>query len=154
HFDLSVLDLFLPLRHGARLALVGEHISKEPLALSKFIESARITVWYSAPSILSLLSQFGRIDQHDFSPLRTILFAGEVFPVTHLRSLQQQLPGRRYFNLYGPTETNVCTSYEVTEIIPPERVDPYPIGKVCNNLRGKVLDTAGAPVPRGSEGEL
>ena len=40
--------------------------------------------------------------------LRLILFAGEVFPTKHLRALMEKLPNKRYANLYGPTETNVC----------------------------------------------
>jgi acyl-coenzyme A synthetase/AMP-(fatty) acid ligase len=64
------------------------------------------------------------------------------------------LPAPRYFNLYGPTETNVCTWYEVAMPVPDERSKPYPIGHVCSHLRARVLDEAGADVARGSEGEL
>jgi acyl-coenzyme A synthetase/AMP-(fatty) acid ligase len=154
HFDLSILDLYVPLKHGASLVLIGESVSKEPLALSKIISEHQITVWYSAPSILSLIAQFGKTSEHDFSRLRMVLFAGEVFPVVHLRSFKQQVPRPRYFNLYGPTETNVCTYYEIPAAIPEDRADPYPIGKVCENLQGKVVDSSGGIVARGAEGEL
>ena len=42
--------------------------------------------------------------------LRALLFAGEPFPVKHLRRLRDAFPASRLLNLYGPTETNVCTS--------------------------------------------
>ena len=45
--------------------------------------------------------------------LRTILFAGEVFPMKYLKQLADLLPNVELFNLYGPTETNVCTYYHV-----------------------------------------
>jgi amino acid adenylation domain-containing protein len=154
HFDLSILDLYVPLKHGASLVLIGENVSKEPLALSKIITEHRITVWYSAPSILSLIAQFGKISEHDFSSLRTVLFAGEVFPVVHLRSFKQQAPQPRYFNLYGPTETNVCTYFDIPSVIPAERVDPFPIGAVCENLKAKVVNADGQSVAPGIEGEL
>jgi acyl-coenzyme A synthetase/AMP-(fatty) acid ligase len=154
HFDLSILDLYVPLKHGATLVLVPEEIGKEPLGLSKVISEHRITMWYSAPSILSLLGQFGRIAEHDYSSLRSVLFAGEVFPIVHLRSFKQQVPQARYFNLYGPTETNVCTFYEIPATIPDDRVDPYPIGQACSNLTSKVVDTDGRTVAAGVEGEL
>lgn len=154
HFDLSILDIYVPLKHGATLVLIGESVSKEPLALSKIISEHRITVWYSAPSILSLIAQFGKIAEHDFSALRTVLFAGEVFPIVHLRSFKRQVTNPRYFNLYGPTETNVCTYHEIPEVIPDDRADPYPIGKVCENLEAKAVDAEGAVVAHGAEGEL
>lgn len=83
-----------------------------------------------------------------------MLFAGEVFPVKHLRELKRQIPGPRYYNLYGPTETNVCTWYEIPEAVPEERDRPYPIGKVCSHLEGIVVDEAGAEVAPDAEGEL
>lgn len=154
HFDLSILDIYLPIKHGARCVLIPEEVGKDPIALSTLISTHRITTWYSAPSILSLLAQFGKISDHDYSSLRTVLFAGEVFPLVRLRSLKSQVPHPRYFNLYGPTETNVCTSYEVPKEIPAARLDPFPIGTVCSNLMGVVVDADGEPVEPGTEGEL
>jgi acyl-CoA synthetase (AMP-forming)/AMP-acid ligase II len=103
---------------------------------------------------LSLLAQFGDLPKHDYSMLRQVLFAGEVFPVKHLRSLCELWPEPRYFNLYGPTETNVCTYYEVPTPIPADRTKPYPIGYTCSHLRSRVVDEGGLDVPFGTEGEL
>jgi amino acid adenylation domain-containing protein len=154
HFDLSVLDVHVCFKHGATLVLVSEDAGKDALRLGSLIASERITIWYSAPSILSLLTQFGNLPALDLSALRHVLFAGEVFPVKHLRTLCQQLPGRRFFNLYGPTETNVCTYYEVQPPVPPDRETPYPIGKTCSHLRSRVVDEQGRDVSQGEEGEL
>jgi amino acid adenylation domain-containing protein len=154
HFDLSILDLHLCIKHGATLVLVNEDIGKDAPRLAQLISDERISIWYSAPSILALLAQFGRLDQHDASALRQVHFAGEVFAVKHLRALTQRWPRPRYFNLYGPTETNVCTWYEVKPPVPPERTQPYPIGHVCSHLRARVCDELGVDVPPGEEGEL
>lgn len=154
HFDLSILDIHVSLKHGATLVLVSEDAGKDPVRLAKLIAEERISIWYSAPSILSLLAQFGNLPGHDYSNLRHVLFAGEVFPVKHLRALTQLLPKPRYFNLYGPTETNVCNFHEVILPVPEERTKPYPIGKVCSHLAGKVVDENGKVVARGDEGEL
>jgi amino acid adenylation domain-containing protein len=154
HFDLSILDIHVPLKHGATLVLVGEDVGKDPERLAALIAEQGISVWYSAPSILGLLAQFGKLDRYDYSALRLMLFAGEVFAVKHLRSLCTQLPKPRYFNLYGPTETNVCTFYEVVLPVPEDRVVPYPIGRTCSHLRCKVVDPDGREVRTGDEGEL
>ncbi|MBM3395863.1 MAG: amino acid adenylation domain-containing protein [Betaproteobacteria bacterium] len=149
HFDLSILDLHVSLGCGAAVVLIGEDLGKDPVRLAKLIADERISIWYSAPSILSLLAQFGNLDKADYSNLRHVLFAGEVFPVKHLRHVTRLWPGRRYFNLYGPTETNVCTYYEVML-----RSVPYPIGPVCSHLDSKVVDEHGTTVAKGAEGEL
>jgi len=154
HFDLSILDIHLPLKHGATLVLVAEDIGKDPVRLAPLIADHRITCWYSAPSILSLLAQYGKLDRYDYSALRLVLFAGEVFPVKHLRVLTKLLPAPEYFNLYGPTETNVCTFYRVSLPIPDERSVPFPIGKVCSHLEARVVDDRGRELSRGDEGEL
>jgi len=154
HFDLSILDIHVALKHGAALVLIGEDIGKDPERLAALIAQQRITIWYSAPSILALLAQYGKLERHDYSTLRHVLFAGEVFAVKHLRTLTRQLSGRRYFNLYGPTETNVCTFYEVPTPVAEERVVPFPIGRTCSHLRCKVVDPDGREVRTGDEGEL
>lgn len=154
HFDLSILDLYLCIKHGATLVLVSEDVGKDAPRLAQLIADERISIWYSAPSILSLLAQFGGLADRDHRHLRHVLFAGEVFPVKHLRALCDLWPHPRYFNLYGPTETNVCTWHKVVLPVPPERSTPYPIGQTCSHLRSRVLDESGADVPQGAEGEL
>ena len=154
HFDLSILDLFVPLKHGATVVLIAAEAGREPLGLAALVSERRLTVWYSTPTILSLLAQYGRLERYDYSALRLVLFAGEVFPVKHLRRITAHWPAPRYFNLYGPTETNVCTYFELPRTIADDRVTPYPIGRVCSHLRGRVVDERGAPAPTGMEGEL
>src|SRR5262249_37709600 len=127
---------------------------KDPQRLSQLIAEQQISVWYSAPSILSLLAQHGKLNEYDYASLRLVLFAGEVFPVKHLRTLQALWPHRRYFNLYGPTETNVCTFHEIPDSIPEDRTAAFPIGETCSHLLAKVVDEHGQEVISGSEGEL
>ncbi|MEK6675427.1 MAG: amino acid adenylation domain-containing protein [Planctomycetota bacterium] len=154
HFDLSILDLYVPIKHGATVVLIPEEMAREPIGLANLIAEKRISMWYSAPSILSMLAQYGQMEKYDYSAVKMVLFAGEVFPIVHLRRLKQKLPHPRYFNLYGPTETNVCTYYEVPNSIAEDRTEPYPIGKVCSHLDGLVVDSNDGSVTSGSEGEL
>jgi acyl-coenzyme A synthetase/AMP-(fatty) acid ligase len=154
HFDLSILDLYAAIKHGAAVYLISEELGKNPKELARFIAANQLTVWYSTPSILTLLVQFGALDTHDASSLRLVLFAGEVFPVKHLRSVQRCWPKPVYYNLYGPTETNVCTYARIPEHIPDERDTPFPIGDVCSHCHPLVLDGDGAEVARGEEGLL
>ncbi len=129
HFDLSILDLYVPLKHGATVVLIDADRGKEPVGLAQAIAERRLTVWYSTPTILTLLAQLGRMERNDYSALRLVLFAGEVFPVKHLREVMKRLPHSTYYNLYGPTETNVCTYHRIPDEIDETRTMPFPIGR-------------------------
>lgn len=154
HFDLSIFDIFVAFKAGATLVLVPEGLSTFPIRVADWIENNQITVWYSVPSILSMMTLHGKLERYTFSKLRTILFAGEVFPVKYLRKLMALIPGAEYFNLYGPTETNVITYYQVSKLSS-ERTKPIPIGKTCKNMEVFGLMDDGRTVSQpGEEGEL
>ena len=144
----------MPIKHGATLVLIGNDAGKQPRRLAPVIAERKITIWYSTPSILRVLAEYGRLDQLDCSALRLVLFAGEVFPVKHLRVLKKLWPKPRYFNLYGPTETNVCTYYEIPSDIAEDCTEPFPVGFTCSGDRAIVVDKEGREVEPGDEGEL
>jgi amino acid adenylation domain-containing protein len=154
HFDLSVFDLFASCRNAATLVLIGEALGKDPCRLGDFLAERVLDVWYSAPSILALLAEHGQLDRPGFPVPRLVLFAGEVFPIVALRRLRAFWSRARMWNLYGPTETNVCTAFPVPGSIPDDRDEPYPIGRVCPPLCARVVDTRGRFVTPGTIGEL
>ena len=155
HFDLSILDVFVSLTAGAELHLIDDAAGKNPRTLGAFLEERRITIWYSTPSVLVLLTAFGGLAERDASAMRAVLFAGEVFPTKHLRRLTELWPHVEFANLYGPTETNVCTAARIPLPVPEGREEPYPIGEVCAGYEAAVLDRpGGTPVAPGEEGLL
>jgi amino acid adenylation domain-containing protein len=154
HFDLSVLDLFVALKHGASIHLVGEPIARSPKALAAFVADRNPTVWYSTPAALTMMLQAGALADVAAPRLRLVLFAGEVFPIKHLRALTRVWPHPTYFNLYGPTETNVCTFARIPLPIPEDRTEPYPIGQPCAHCDALVLNDRGEPVRDEEEGLL
>ena len=154
HFDLSTFDLYGAAGAGACVTIVPRMTSLFPVRLVQWIRTQRVTVWYSVPSALSMIVRYGELDAHPLDTLRLVLFAGETFPVRYLRELMQKVTHARYFNLYGPTETNVCTYHEVREV-PAAGDPPVPIGRACENTRCEVIDPSGAIVTTaGGEGEL
>jgi amino acid adenylation domain-containing protein len=153
HFDLSVFDIFASCKAAARLVVVPENMTVFPARLAAWMDREGISVWYSVPSVLTMLASYGSLREAGLSRLRTVIFAGEVFPARHLTRLMSELPGRRYLNWYGPTETNVCTWYEV----PPgaQLSAPVPIGKACANTEAFAVTADGDRVAKpGQEGEL
>jgi L-proline---[L-prolyl-carrier protein] ligase len=153
HFDLSVLDLYVAFRAGASVHLIPQEAAYAPRLLVDFLDERQITVWYSVPSALILMARAGGLLDRRPAALRALLFAGEPYPVGHLRRLREHLPRVRFLNLYGPTETNVCTFYEV-DTIPPDQVHPVPIGRACSGDRVWAVRHDGTPAAPGEEGEL
>jgi amino acid adenylation domain-containing protein len=154
HFDMSISDVFLSIKHGATIVPIDPRTGRDPFTLGKVIAERRLSFWISVPSILAMLAEHGHLERYDFSALRCLLFAGEVFPIAKLRRLRELLPGPRMYNLYGPTETNVCTFQEIPDRIPPERATPFPIGRACGHAATRVTGPDGADVEPGAEGEL
>jgi amino acid adenylation domain-containing protein len=153
HFDLSVFDIFAACRAAACLTVPPDGVTTFPISIARWLEAEQISVWYSVPSVLALLACYGSLQQFDLSGLRMVIFAGEVFPPKHLARLMAELPHARYLNWYGPTETNVCTAFEV----PAGWADaqPVPIGKACANTEVFAVTSEGRRVSRpGEVGEL
>jgi amino acid adenylation domain-containing protein len=154
HFDISTFSIFSTCGAGGKVLMIPEKASTFPTELAALIERERVTVWYSVPSVLTLLALYGSLQKRNLSSLRAVVFAGEVFPVKFLRLLMSLVPHARYLNWYGPTETNVCTSYEVP------RADggslaTIPIGKACENTEVFAISDDGKLITQpGETGEL
>ena len=153
HFDLSVFDIHAALHTGACVVLVPDRLAPFPVELARWIESEGITVWYSVPSALVRLLKHGHLERFTFPALRTILFAGEVFPVRHLAEVMRHFPTTAFYNLYGPTETNVCTWLAVPRPVDPDG-DELSIGAACANFECFALTAEGHRAQPGEEGEL
>lgn len=134
HFDLSVFDLFSSLSRGSTIHFVPAKLTMSPSRLTAWLAAHKITVWYTVPSLLSFIALKGSLSTTPLTHLKTILFAGEVFPTPLLIELCELLPKVDFYNLYGPTETNVCCYWPVdrSRLLPDQAI---PIGiPACNSV--------------------
>ena len=142
-FDVSVLDMFVPLLAGARLVLAAAETLHSPPRLTALLRGRRVTLACLPPAVLSLIA-----DQQ-FPDLRMLMAAGEELPADLVRRWVR--PGLTFVNGYGPTEATVIATYQeldATMIPPPIGLPTWP------NYRGYVLDEGLRPVPVGVAGEL
>src|SRR5262249_54835377 len=139
---------------GASVHLIPDGGSYSPRGLVDFVASSRISIWYSVPTALVMMMDSGGLLELPDCSIRLYAFAGEPFPIRHLRRLfdARPFPAARYLNLYGPTETNVCTFYEV-ESIDPSRTT-VPIGAACSGNRAWAETSEGTEAAVGETGEL
>jgi amino acid adenylation domain-containing protein len=151
HFDLSIFDLYVAAYGGATVSVVPEEWAYFGRDLARFVRQERITVWYSVPSALMVLTRGAR-EGETYPDLRAVAFAGEVYPTKHLRALRTLVPDADLWNLYGPTETNVCTYYRVRDV--PDDDATIPIGRACENTQVFALREDGGLAGVGEPGEL
>lgn len=153
HFDLSTMDWFSAAVAGASTLVIPEAYTRLPASLSGLIEEQRPTVLYVVPLVLVHLLLHGALDRRDLSSLRWVLFGGEPCPPKHLRALMERLPEARFSNVYGPTEVNGVTGYEVPRGSVRDD-EPIPIGRPYGNVQIRIVDEAGTAVADGDSGEL
>jgi amino acid adenylation domain-containing protein len=138
NFDLSVFDIYVTAKKSATLLLFTEEETKNALLIAQNIALEKTTTIYATPTFYSTLAYYGKLHKYDYSSLKNVLFAGEIFHLPAFRELLIHWPGKNYVNLYGPTETNVCTFYKVL----PENINypVFPIGKPCPFALTKIID--------------
>ena len=127
NFDLSLFDLFAAPAAGAATYFIPEELKLAPARLVDWFRQHAISTWYTVPSMLGLLTLKGGLDKQGLPRFRQVLFAGEVFPTPRLQQLCTLLPDTDFYNLFGPTETNVCLYWSVDKMRL-EAAVPIPIG--------------------------
>lgn len=143
NFDVSVFETFTALTSGAALVLADVDTLLSPMLLTRLMIDARVTITDLPPAVMALLPA------DEFGDLRIVFVGGEAFSVDLVD--RWALPGRRFFNGYGPTEATVTVI--VKECEPGLKGSP-PIGRPMANHRAYVLDGYGNPTPIGVPGEL
>jgi len=143
-FDISVLELLLPLVCGGDLVIASSDEAREADKLRALIEKTGVTAMQATPQTWRMLLSSGQIP----AGLRLRLCGGETLP----RELADQLsePGAALWNLYGPTETTVWSAAGVVS----SGTGPVEIGPPVDHTRLYVLDERMAPVPVGVVGEV
>lgn len=137
-FDLAWFDHVATIRAGATLCVMSRRDLATGRSLRAAMTTLEPTVVYGVPSMFMKLSAACGAGEHLYPAPRAILFAGEVFPPRELATFAAKVPSSRLWNLYGPTETNVCTYYEVNR----DKLDgeqETPIGVACPYARCKLV---------------
>ena len=154
YFDLSIQDVYAPLRNGSTTVLIPNRLYASPVRVWKTILERGVNTLVWIPSMLSLFADLDVLAHVERAPLRTVLFCGEVMPVKKLNYWIRNYPDVVYANLYGPTEcTEACTYYTIDRAFGDDEM--LPIGRPCDNCDAVILDGDGNAVSEaGICGEL
>jgi amino acid adenylation domain-containing protein len=144
-FDISLEELFATLVAGATLVVADRDTVRDPVALTRLIRAAGITLMDAGPALWQYVLEE---DAAALAGLRAIV-GGEAVGAPLATALRAATRG--VVNFYGPTETTInATGFAI-----PGPLDAAPpIGRPIANTDAYVLDAALRPVPPGVTGEL
>ncbi len=142
-FDMSTVELHLPLVHGAGIVLAPSGASREPATVAELLRQD-VTIAQGTPTWWGMLAE--QIPD-SLRGLR-MLVGGEALPPTVAAAMIEL--GREVVHLYGPTETTVWSTVTTLR----EVTGPPPIGRPIAGTSVYVLGPGLEPVPPGEPGEL
>lgn len=147
-FDISLLELFLPLITGSTLVIATEQQAHDAYALKQLIADQNINVLQATPASWRLLLSSGW--------QATPGFRGFAGGEKLARDLAAELiaQGIDLWNLYGPTEATVWTSSYQVKANAAGGLPQVFIGRPLTNTQLYILDSLGNNLPVGSYGEL
>ncbi|MQY10735.1 D-alanine--poly(phosphoribitol) ligase subunit 1 [Streptomyces sp. RB5] len=151
-FDVSVWELFWPLREGATLVMARPGGHRDGAYLRDAIRRHAITTTHFVPSMLAVFLAEDGVGE--CASLRRVICSGEELPADLARRFLDRFEDCELHNLYGPTEASVdCTAWQCTRenLTGAHRV---PIGRPVQNMRIHILDRHREPVPAGLPGEI
>lgn len=152
-YDACLKEILCTLLCGAATYLLPKPLLLQPVKLVEFLNDKKINTLCWVVSALTYVSSFKTFDYIRPQHLRTVAFASEVFPIRELNRWRAAVPGARFLNLYGPTETTgVCCYFEVDREFGENEV--LPIGKPFPNTQILLLNGQNQTPPPGEPGEI
>jgi amino acid adenylation domain-containing protein len=143
-FDISGLELYLPLISGAELILTDADTARDGRELLNLVRTENVSIMQATPSTWRMILESNWDEPLDIKAL----CGGEALPKDLAKLLLEKCSS--LWNMYGPTETTIWSA--VKEISSSE--DPITIGRPINNTQFYILDQRLQPVPQGSTGQI
>ncbi|MBP2365565.1 Pls/PosA family non-ribosomal peptide synthetase [Pseudonocardia parietis] len=142
-FDFAVEEIWVPWVSGATLVPRPPGPGLLGPALGAFLTANRVSALCTVPHVLDTL------DAGELSGLRFLLVCGKDGRPDQLRRWCR--PGRRFLNVYGPTEATVTATWSVVQ-----PVGPVTIGLPLPTYSTVVLDVSDPyrALPHGQAGEI
>lgn len=133
-------------------AMVYPSARFDPIAVLRAIEAERCTCLYGVPTMFLSILDHPRHRRFDTRTLRTGIIAGAPCPPDLFHRAVEEIGIPELTIAYGMTETSPVSFQTPPD--DPASLRGQTVGEVLPNIKAKVVDGAGAVVPRGVIGEV
>ena len=138
-FDIYSFELCMLMAKASTLVVLPSNLAAFPAKILDLLEQHKVNFLFWVPTIMVNIANMDLLSTYKLEHLKTVWFAGEVFPTKQFNYWHHHLPQVTFANLYGPIEITLdCTYYIVDKNIPDEQ--PLPIGIPCRNTDILILD--------------
>ena len=138
-FDIYSFELCMLMAKASTLVVLPSNLAAFPAKILDLLEQHKVNFLFWVPTIMVNIANMDLLSTYKLEHLKTVWFAGEVFPTKQFNYWHHHLPQVTFANLYGPIEITLdCTYYIVDKDIPDEQ--PLPIGIPCRNTDILILD--------------
>lgn len=153
-FDIYSFELCMLMAKASTLVVLPGNLAAFPAKILDLLEKHQVNFLFWVPTIMVNIANMDLLSTYKLDSLKTVWFAGEVFPTKQFNYWHHHLSQTTFANLYGPIEITLdCTYYIIDKEIPDEQ--PLPIGYACRNTDIIILDADDKAVKEPNvEGEL
>jgi L-tyrosine reductase len=149
-FDVSLWEIWSSLLHGATLVVFERNVVLDPVVFVRRLQTDRIDVMWQTTSLLATIAH---ARPKAYATVDTLLTGGEAINLQTIRTIVAGGPPRRLFNVYGPTECSVFTTFHQITLEDVKK-GHIPIGVPLSNYKVFVVDEDLQPVAHGEVGEM
>jgi len=143
-FDISLIELFLPLICGAEVIIASSEAVRDGQQLQQLLEEHDVTLMQATPATWRMLLESGWSGKENLK----IISGGEALRPDLVDKLLPRCEAM--WNMYGPTETTVYSTLCRID----STSEPITIGRPLTNTQIYILDKNRQPVSIGAVGQL
>jgi amino acid adenylation domain-containing protein len=152
-FDIYSFELCMMMAKGSNIVLIPDLLTAFPAGILNLLAEQQVTFIFWVPTIMVNIANLDLLAKVRLTDLKTVWFAGEVFPTKQLNYWKASLPSAMFVNLYGPIEITLdCTYYVVDRLLKDD--EPVPIGFPCRNTDIIILNDSDNLAQCNEMGEL
>lgn len=152
-FDIFSFELCMMVALGSTIMLIPDGLSAFPVRILQLLQQYNVSYIFWVPTIMVNIANMDLLSKISLPTLKSVWFAGEVFPTKQFNYWRKYLTDSRFINLYGPIEITLdCTYYIADRELSDD--EPIPIGVACKNTDILILSDENKICGVNEEGEL
>lgn len=152
-FDVSIASFLIPLLKGACIYTIPKEKIKYTY-IYELMEEYELTVLQLVPSVLNFLSKY--FNEINLPKVKYCFLTAEALTLKLAEDWSTCIPNAKIFNLYGPTENTIWSTYYTYKKNEPNLTynGILAIGKPLEGTLAIIIDKNNEIVPNNQKGEL